>query len=92
MDEKLEIWFSYFVADDFEPNTSSEDDEETIAKEEGDAGQTNNSDEIERLKQESELPLEDLLKDLPEDYWNERDKNGPSEGNNQEVGFCKFLF
>ncbi|KAL0272008.1 UNVERIFIED_CONTAM: hypothetical protein PYX00_005146 [Menopon gallinae] len=70
--------------DDFEPNSSSEDDEETIAKEECDAPQTNNSDEIERLKQESELPLEDLLKDLPEDYWNNRDKIDPGGDENVE--------
>ncbi|KAK6637968.1 hypothetical protein RUM44_008392 [Polyplax serrata] len=63
--------------DDFEPNMCSEDDEETIDKEEGEAGQPNNTDEIERLKQESELPLEDLLKDLPEDYWSNRDNTDP---------------
>lgn len=73
------------IADDFEPNSSSEDDEETIAKEECDAPQTNNSDEIERLKQESELPLEDLLKDLPDDYWNNRDKIDPGGDDIVEV-------
>ena len=73
------------IVDDFEPNTCSEDDEETIDKEEGEASQPNNADEIERLKQESELPLEDLLKDLPEDYWNNRDSIDPGGTSNNEV-------
>lgn len=87
--KKLKFAFVFLLLDDFEPNSNSEDDEETIAKEEGDADQTNNSDEIERLRQESLLPLDDLLKDLPEDYWNEKDKNGPNEENNLEV---KLIF
>ncbi|GLH07367.1 Uncharacterized protein GBIM_12836 [Gryllus bimaculatus] len=60
--------------DEFQPNQSSTDDEETIAKAEEDMGSQGNSDEIEMLKRESELPLEDLLKELPEDYLENRDK------------------
>lgn len=74
-----------YVSDDFEPNSSSEDDEETIDKEEDEADQPNNTDEIERLKRESELPLEDLIKDLPEDYWNNRDEIDSNIVNNYEV-------
>lgn len=70
----------------------SEDDEETIDKEEGEAGQPNNTDEIERLKQESELPLEDLLKDLPEDYWSNRDNTDPGGASICEVWNSTFVF
>ncbi|XP_014280973.1 helicase domino isoform X2 [Halyomorpha halys] len=50
--------------DEFEPEDPSDDDEETIAKEEAlsandDKG--DNQDEVDVLKRESELPLEDLL-------------------------------
>ncbi|XP_034942054.1 helicase domino isoform X2 [Chelonus insularis] len=62
--------------DEFEPNQSSEDDEETIAKaEEEMKSTTNHKEEVELLKKESEIPLEDLLKELPPNYLEERDKS-----------------
>ncbi|XP_023290809.1 helicase domino isoform X4 [Orussus abietinus] len=62
--------------DEFEPNQSSDDDEETIAKaEEEMKSTTNHKEEVELLKKESEIPLEDLLKDLPPNYLEERDKS-----------------
>lgn len=35
---------------------------------------TNHKEEVELLKKESELPLEDLLKELPSDYLEDWDK------------------
>ncbi|XP_020707838.2 helicase domino isoform X1 [Athalia rosae] len=62
--------------DEFEPNQSSDDDEETIAKaEEEMRSTTNHVEEVELLKRESELPLEDLLKELPPNYLEERDRS-----------------
>ncbi|XP_071446621.1 helicase domino isoform X2 [Hetaerina americana] len=58
--------------DEFEPTQSSTDDEQTIAKEEEDMGTQGREEEIEMLKRESEIPLEDLLKDLPQDYLENR--------------------
>lgn len=60
--------------DEFEPNQSSDDDEETIAKAEEEI-KSNHKEEIELLKKESELPLEDILKELPHNYLEERDKS-----------------
>nr|CAD7201269.1 unnamed protein product [Timema douglasi] len=54
--------------DDFQPNVSSTDDEETIAKAEEDMASHNHMEEIELLKRESELPIEELIKKLPEKY------------------------
>nr|CAD7440361.1 unnamed protein product [Timema bartmani] len=53
---------------DFQPNVSSTDDEETIAKAEEDMASHNHMEEIELLKKESELPIEELIKKLPEKY------------------------
>lgn len=36
---------------------------------------SNHKEEVELLQKESELPLEDLLKDLPPNYLEERDKS-----------------
>uniref|UniRef100_A0A224XG66 Putative chromatin remodeling complex wstf-iswi small subunit n=1 Tax=Panstrongylus lignarius TaxID=156445 RepID=A0A224XG66_9HEMI len=57
---------------EFEPEGSSDDDEETIAKEEAlsAANKEAVSEEIDALKRESELPLEDLLSN----YLSKRDK------------------
>jgi len=66
-------------ADEFQPNQSSTDDEETIAKAEEDFGVLGHVEEVEMLKRESELPLEDLLKELPDDYLENRDKLLDSE-------------
>ncbi|XP_015599061.1 helicase domino isoform X1 [Cephus cinctus] len=60
--------------DEFEPNQTSDDDEETIAKAEEEM-KSNHKEEVELLKKESELPLEDLLKELPPNYLQERDKS-----------------
>lgn len=59
----LVIKFLYFT-DEFEPQDPSDDDEETIAKEEAlsaNDDKCDNQDEVDVLKRESELPLEDLL-------------------------------
>nr|XP_012145615.1 PREDICTED: helicase domino isoform X2 [Megachile rotundata] len=62
--------------EDFQPNQSSDDDEETIAKAEEELKSvTNHKEEVELLKKESEIPLEDLLKDLPPDYLEDRSKS-----------------
>jgi len=59
---------------EFEPEVTSTDDEETIAMEEtlavGDSSQPSDKDidEVEALKRESEIPLEDLLDELPKEY------------------------
>ncbi|XP_043258591.1 helicase domino isoform X2 [Colletes gigas] len=62
--------------EDFQPNQSSDDDEETIAKAEEELKSvTNHKEEVELLKKESEIPLEDLLKDLPPNYLENRSKS-----------------
>ncbi|XP_076755404.1 domino helicase isoform X7 [Xylocopa sonorina] len=62
--------------EDFQPNQSSDDDEETIAKAEEELKSvTNHKEEVELLKKESEIPLEDLLKELPPDYLENRSKS-----------------
>lgn len=66
-------------SDEFQPNQSSTDDEETIAKAEEDMGVLGHIEEVEMLKRESELPLEELLKELPDDYLENRDKVLSSE-------------
>ncbi|XP_014209632.1 helicase domino isoform X6 [Copidosoma floridanum] len=58
--------------DDFKPNQDSDDDEETIAKAEEEI-KSNHKEEVELLKKESELPLEDFLRELPPNYLEERD-------------------
>lgn len=73
--------------DEFEPDeAASTDDEETIAQEErldasGD-GAAQKSDrekeEIDALRRESEMPLEDLLDELPPEYFQEFGKPSAS--------------
>lgn len=59
---KLDNYFSLSYTVEFEPEGSSDDDEETIAKDEAlDAKEANTQEEIDALKRESEVPLEDLL-------------------------------
>ncbi|PNF36884.1 hypothetical protein B7P43_G08882 [Cryptotermes secundus] len=70
--------------DEFQPSQSSTDDEETIAKAEEDLGVSGHIEEVEMLNRESKLPLEDLLKELPDDYLENRDKAFSSE--RSEVG------
>jgi hypothetical protein len=62
--------------DEFDPDdATSTDDEETIAQEETldscDAAKNKDreKEEIDALKRESEIPLEDLLDDLPPEYF-----------------------
>ncbi|XP_043677029.1 helicase domino isoform X6 [Vespula pensylvanica] len=71
--------------EEFQPNQSSDDDEETIAKAEEEMKSTvDQKEEIELLKKESEMPLEDLLKDLPPNYLEERNKSLSPSGKEVE--------
>ncbi|XP_050451376.1 helicase domino isoform X5 [Cataglyphis hispanica] len=72
--------------EEFQPNQSSDDDEETIAKAEEEMKlTTNHKEEVELLKRESEIPLEDLLKDLPPDYLEDCNKSlSPHNATNEE--------
>lgn len=74
---------------EFEPEGSSDDDEETIAKEEAlsAANKEAVSEEIDALKRESELPLEDLLSD----YLSKRDKLDIQSNDSNDVIFI-YLF
>lgn len=46
---------------------------------------TNHKEEVELLKRESEIPLEDLLKDLPPDYLEDCNKSlSPQNATNEE--------
>ncbi|XP_065370564.1 helicase domino [Calliphora vicina] len=59
--------------DEFRPDSGSEDDEETIAK----AEEEENADvdaEVAALEKESQMDLDDFLKDLPKGYLENRDK------------------
>lgn len=45
----------------------------------------NHKEEVEMLKKESEIPLEDLLKDLPPDYLEECNRSlSPQNATNEE--------
>lgn len=60
-------------ADEFRPDSASEDDEETIAK----AEEEENADvdaEVAALAKESQMDLDDFLNDLPKGYLENRDK------------------
>lgn len=83
--------FNLLNIEDFQPNQSSDDDEETIAKAEEELKSvTNHKEEVELLKKESELPLEDLLKELPPDYLENRNKSlSPASKGVEEV--CKIF-
>ncbi len=81
---------------EFEPDVTSSDDEETIAQEEIlNSAATSDGDgkaaekelaEIENLKRESEIPLEDLLSELPADYFESLGKPElPSESAHQVI-------
>lgn len=56
------------------PNEDSDDDEETIAQAEADLQASNTNDEIDALKKESEMDMDDFLKTLPKNYLQNRDK------------------
>lgn len=69
--------------DEFKPgNESSDDDEETIAKAE--AEQTGVNEEVAALQRESEMDLDDFLKELPKDYLENRDKINLSESDGEQ--------
>lgn len=52
---------------------------------------TNHKEEVELLKRESEIPLEDLLKDLPPDYLEVRNRSlSPQNTTNEEQNVCLF--
>lgn len=61
------------------PNEISDDDEETIAQAEAEIPSSSTNDEIDALKKESEMELDDFLKTLPKDYLINRDKLVASE-------------
>ncbi|XP_044753468.1 helicase domino [Coccinella septempunctata] len=61
--------------DEFQPdNQSSTDDEETIEQEEANIDAERQSEEVAALQKESEMDLEEFLKELPKDYLENRDK------------------
>uniref|UniRef100_A0A182UAL3 HSA domain-containing protein n=1 Tax=Anopheles melas TaxID=34690 RepID=A0A182UAL3_9DIPT len=71
--------------DEFCPEAeSSGDDEETIAKAEAEAAaeaEDGTKDEVAALQKESEMDLDDFLKNLPKDYLENRDKIVLSDSN-----------
>ena len=71
--------------DEFCPEAeSSDDDEETIAKAEAEAAaeaEDGTKDEVAALQKESEMDLDDFLKNLPKDYLENRDKIVLSDSN-----------
>jgi len=68
---------------EFQPTGTASDDEETIAREEIESGIDENAtkDEIEALKMESELPLEELLKTLPKEMLDKPSSDLPFDDN-----------
>lgn len=60
--------------DEFRPNETSDDDEETIAQAEAELAVANTLEEVSALQKESEMEIEDFLKQLPKDYLQNRDK------------------
>jgi len=83
---------------EFEPEVTSSDDEETIALEEkldtADASQRTNkeSEEVEALKRESEIPLEDLLDELPKEYLDSIGKSEMDMGTETKVRLLFITF
>ena len=78
--------------DEFDPDdATSTDDEETIAQEEtldsGDSSKNKDleKEEIDALKRESEIPLEDLLDDLPPEYFENLGKADEVDGQLQII-------
>lgn len=72
--------------DEFCPEEeSSGDDEETIAKAEAEAGE-GTKDEVAALQKESEMDLDDFLRDLPKGYLENRDKIVLSEREDSDEG------
>lgn len=85
------------ITEEFQPNQSSDDDEETIAKAEEEMKlTTNHKEEVELLKRESEIPLEDLLRELGEDYLEDRNKSlsprGATNESERNVSFLIYMY
>lgn len=50
---------------------------------------TNHKEEVELLKRESEIPLEDLLKDLPPNYLEDQNRSlSPQNTTNEQENVC----
>ena len=86
--------------DEFEPDhANSSDDEETIAQEEkldsGDGGKSKTEreqEEIDALKRESEISIEDLLDDLPPEYLESLRRSEPLPTHKVSINFfCVLL-
>ena len=63
----------------FVPQEASEDEEETIEREEREAGDLDYSEEVAALERESMLPIEELLASLPQEML-----GGGDEGTQEE--------
>lgn len=71
-DQDLSIRSNHENDDDFEPKKFNEtDDEETIAKDEEEYGTEDNKDELDLLKKESNMPLEELISSYPSEIISE---------------------
>ncbi|KAF0291837.1 Helicase domino [Amphibalanus amphitrite] len=62
---------------EFEPDSGSEDDEETIARAERDVQQHDTTAEVSALQKESEMSLDDVLDQLPPGYLENRHRDVP---------------
>jgi len=86
--------------DEFEPDhANSSDDEETIAQEEkldsGDGGKSKTEreqEEIDALKRESEISIEDLLDDLPPEYLESLRRSEPLPTHKVSINFFLRTF
>jgi E1A-binding protein p400 len=72
------------------PNEDSDDDEETIAQAEAEVPTGSTNDEIDALKKESEMELDDFLKTLPKDYLTNREKELPEKSSSEEESDKEF--
>lgn len=77
--------------DEFRPNEASDDDEETIAQAEAEIPNASTSEEVNALKKESEMDLDDFLKSLPKDYLKNRDNIVLSESVSIFYGFFYII-
>jgi E1A-binding protein p400 len=81
---------------EFEPPASSDDDEETIARAEGQVEEKEQSEEVKLLEQESTLPLDDVINSLPPEVREAimqgkmatLDSNGEASGDEKDVSQC----
>ncbi|KAB7496302.1 Helicase domino [Armadillidium nasatum] len=76
--------------DEFQPEEPSDDDEATIAKEEDNPEEQ--ASEVQLLQKESEQTLEDILNDLPADYFENRENSDMEcEDENESVPESKEI-